>query len=76
MGKLPPPIPVTTSLTNPSHHIKIMSAPIFALAKGVGKNSRQDKKMDTRRIKKQRILHLLKYKLNNRGDDKESKGTG
>ena len=50
-GTIPPSIPVTTFLTNPSHRIKVMPAPIFALAKQVSKNSRQYKKMDTWRIK-------------------------
>ena len=50
--KLPTPIPVPTFFVDPSHRIKVMYVPIFALAKGVSKNPRQCKKIDALRLKK------------------------
>ena len=43
-GKLPTHIPIPTFLADPSHHIKIISSPIFKLAQGEMKDPRQCRK--------------------------------
>ena len=50
-GKLPTHIPLPTFLADTRHRIKVISAPIFALAKGESKNPRQCKKIDAPRMK-------------------------
>ena len=51
-GLLPPNIPQPVFLADPSHCIKVMSGPIFSLAKSEGKNPAKCKKIDALRIKK------------------------
>ena len=56
--KLPPHIPTSGILADPSHCVKVMSSPIFKLAEGITKNSRKCIKIDALRIKKIFVLYI------------------
>ena len=63
-GKLPLRIPPPEFLADPSHRIKVMSGPIFSLAKSEGKNPAKCKKIDTLRIKNTLVFISTKIRSN------------